>query len=293
MKTGASMSETTPKQHRIGVLQMILTATLWSIAGIFIKHIPWSSVAITGWRGLVAALVALGFMLAKRTRFRFTAKSFFAGLFQAAMSFCFVMATKLTTAANAIVLQYVSPVFLMGLSVLLFRQKFYFRDVAVVTATVCGVALAFLGELSADGMAGNCIALCAGLFTAGMFLTASRCGDDERLSGVLIGHIITAVVGVIWSFFTVTEVTGTAVLFVVILGVFQLGLPFVLYALAQKHCSALECNLLGTVEPLLNPVWVFLFDGEAPSALALVGSVIVIGSVTAWTILKAKRPKPA
>ena len=286
------MNETTPKQHRIGVVQMILTAVLWSIAGIFIKQIPWNAVAITGWRGLVAALVALGYMLVRRTKFRFTAKSFFAGFFQAAMSFCFVMATKLTTAANAIVLQYVSPVFLLGLSVLLFRKKLYFRDAAVTAATVLGVALAFLGELSADGMAGNCIALGAGVFTAGMYLTASRCEDDERMSGVLIGHLLTAVVGVTYSFFTVTEVTFQAAAFVAILGVFQLGLPFVLYALAQKHCSALECNLLGTVEPLLNPVWVFLFDGEAPSILALAGMVVVMGSVTLWTVAKAKKPLP-
>ncbi len=283
------MEQISPKQHRIGMLQMILAASLWSIAGIFIKHIPWNPIVITGGRGVFAGLVTLVYLRAARVRFRLTWSSFLAGFFQAGMGLCFVVATKLTTSANAIVLQYVSPLFLMGFSVLFFKEKFHLRDLLVAIAALLGVTLSVLGEMSPTGMVGNLIALAAGIFAAGRYLTAAKCSGEERLSGLLIGHILTVIAGAIAMCFAETPMTFKAISFVAILGVFQLGLPFIICAAAQKRCTPLECNLLAIVEPLLNPVWVFLFDGEAPSLMALVGSVIVIGSVALWTLVSAKK----
>ena len=75
------------------------------------------------------------------------------------------------------------------------------------------------------------------------------------------------------------------VAYIIILGVLQLGIPYILYAKASEYCPPLACCLLGAVEPLLNPVWVFIFDGEKPGLYALIGAVIVVASVTIWCAL--------
>jgi drug/metabolite transporter (DMT)-like permease len=124
-----------------------------------------------------------------------------------------------------------------------------------------------------------------------MYITTSRADDASRMSGILLGHLFTAAVGIAASFFYPTPITSAAVVSIVILGVFQLGIPYILYGIAVKNCPPLACSLLGAIEPLLNPVWVILFVGEAPSAFALIGGVIVIAAVTFWCILRDKGAK--
>jgi drug/metabolite transporter (DMT)-like permease len=77
---------------------------------------------------------------------------------------------------------------------------------------------------------------------------------------------------------------GTTVSCILILGVFQLGISYILYVKASRYCPPLACCLLGAVEPLLNPVWVFLFNGEKPGIFALLGAVVVIASITIWSV---------
>ena len=124
---------------------------------------------------------------------------------------------------------------------------------------------------------------------AAMYLAVGNCNPEARFSGMLMGHLLTAIVGLPAAFFTPTPITGTALLNIVILGVLQLGLPYLLFALAVEHCPPLACSLLGALEPLLNPLWVFLFDGEAPGLFALLGGVVVIASVTIWCIWRDRQ----
>ena len=104
------------------------------------------------------------------------------------------------------------------------------------------------------------------------------------MSGILLGHLFTAAAGIPFMFVFDTPVTAPAVLSILALGVVQLGIPYVLYGIAVKDCPALMCSLLGAIEPLLNPVWVFLFTGERPGVFALAGGVIVIVTITAWCV---------
>lgn len=124
---------------------------------------------------------------------------------------------------------------------------------------------------------------------AGMYLSLSRTDETEKMSGIFFGQVLTALIGIPFMFFTRGTVTLFSAAAVVILGVVQIGIPYILLALASKHCPPLACSLIGALEPLLNPLWVFIFAGERPGLFSLVGGVIIIGAVTAQCILQDRK----
>ena len=277
---------TAGNQQRRAILAMVMCASLWSIAGIFIKMIPWNPLVIAGFRSLIAAVVIVIYMRVAKLKIIFNRDSLLGGVFVAAMFLSFVSANKLTTAANAIVLQYTAPIFILIISAFFMRQRFHLPDIITVVITLLGISLFFFDKLSAGNLVGNCVGILAGLFLACMMLIIGNADDQSRMSGILIGHLITALVGVPLAFVLDTPVSSKIVLSILALGIVQLGIPYVLYGLAAKHCPPLMCSLIGVIEALLNPVWVFLFDGEAPGAFALVGAVVVIATITVWCIYR-------
>ena len=278
---------------RKAILLMLLCATLWSTGGIFIKLIPWSPFVIAGWRSLIASGIVLFYFKAWKIKFRFNRRAVLNGLFMCLTFLGFVVANKLTTAANAIVLQFTAPVFLMVFSTVLFHEKFRRADIVAVIFTMVGIALFFLDQLKPGYLMGNCIAILAGASMAGMYLSMGKTDDETRMGGMLLGHLFTALVGIPFTFFTVTQVSTIPILCILALGIVQLGIPYILLALSSRNCPPLACSLLGAVEPLLNPVWVFLFAGEAPGVFALIGGVVVIASVTLWCIWQNKNSATA
>lgn len=272
---------TTQSKNR-AILQMALCAGLWSIAGIFIKLIPWHAMTIAGLRSLLAGGVVLVYMRARGWRLRVDRGTLLAGVFLC-ITFCtFVVANKLTTAANAIVLEFTSPVFIVVLSAVLFGQRFSRADLITVVLTLGGISLFFFDQLTPGGMAGNFVALSAGLFQACTYIFVGRCDDSGRMSGIFIGHLLTALVGIPFAFFSETALQPLPIVSILVLGIVQLGIPYVLFGEASRVCPPLMCSLIGAVEPLLNPVWVFLFDGEHPGPWALVGGIIVVVTITCW-----------
>lgn len=160
----------------------------------------------------------------------------------------------------------------------------------MVVFTGIGIALFFFDDLTPGSMAGNMLGILSGIFLAFMFVVVSLSGENDsfRLSGILLAHCFTGVIGAASIPFIGFATTSRELLFVVILGIFQLGIPYILYGLASRHCSPLACSLIGTLEPLLNPVWVLLFYGEVPGRAALVGAVIVIGAISVWLVSSGK-----
>lgn len=282
---------TTQKQKNTAILEMLVCATLWSIAGIFIKLIPWNAFVIAGVRSLFAGLVVLVYMKIRRLRLILNRRTVVAGVCMALLFFCFVGANKLTTAANAIVLQFTAPLFIMVLSVLFLHQKFRRADVLAVVFTMAGISLFFFDQLTPGHVLGNVVAILSGLFMALMYMNLGSCPETERMSSILIGQTLTFLCGVPLLFTTHPVFSALPVLYVVILGVVQLGIPYVLCARAAEHCPPLACSLLGALEPLLNPIWVFLFDGEAPGVFALAGGAVVIVTVTLWCIFGQRAPE--
>ena len=271
------------------ILEILLCAALWSTAGIFMKFIPWSGFAIAGVRSLLAGGVMGVFMLSRRIRFTATRRSVFGGVSLGTTMTLFSVANKMTTAANAIVLQFTSPIWIMLISALVLRQRFRRADVLAVALTFLGIALFFADGLALGNTAGNLVALGAGLAFGCYYLSLGECPEPERMSAVLIGHGLTFLVGLPFLFTTRPVWTGPVVCYLLILGIFQLGIPYVLLAHASGWCPPLVCSLLGALEPLLNPVWVALFDGETPGVLSLLGGIVVIATVTLWTVYNGKR----
>lgn len=275
------------KKENKAILEMLCCAALWSIAGIFIKLIPWNALAVASLRSLIAGAVIAAYMAIRRYRFVLSRRALLAGLLEGGVYLCFVAANKLTTAANAIVLQFTSPVFIVLYSALFFREKIEKSDLTVVLFTLAGIALFFFDQLQGGYILGNCVAILSGMIMAGMFMAIGSLKGEERFSAVLIGQLVAFAVGAPFWIGKGLAFTPTAVISVLVLGVFQLGVSYILYAKSADYCPPLACCLLGALEPLLNPVWVFLFNGERPGLFALIGAVIVVGAITIWCIYKA------
>lgn len=281
----------TGQKHR-AMAYMLLCALLWSIGGIFIKAIPWNAFAIAGARSLIAAVVIGCYIAFRRFRFLVTKKTLTMMACLSVTYFAFITATKLTTAANAIVLQFTAPLYVLLYNSLFCKRKLHIADYAVVAVTILGVAICFLDDLGRGGsLLGNLIALFSGVTFAAMLISTGNAPEEERASGLMQGQAITALIGAPFFFAGDVRLGVQPVLCILALGVLQLGLSFVLYSLAARHCPPLACSLLGALEPLLNPIWVALFAGEVPGRMSLVGGLIVILAVSLWCVHDDRRSK--
>ena len=275
------------------ILEMLLCAALWSIAGIFIKLIPWNSIVIAGLRSLIAGLVMFVYMRARGIGFTADRRSLAGGAALCLTLTCFVAANKLTTAANSIVLQFTAPMFIVVFSALFLKKRFSRADVLAVVLTMAGISLFFFDQLTPGHLAGNCVAMFAGMAFACYYMSLEGASESQRMSAILIAHGLTFLVGLPFTFVYPPELSAAPVACILVLGVVQLGIPYVLLGRASGACPPLACSLLGAVEPLLNPVWVFIFDGEAPGLWALIGGVVVVATITIWCVYGDLRGKKA
>ena len=274
----------TMKKETKAMLEMLAAAALWSIAGIFMKLVPWNGFAVAGMRSLIAGLTFAVYMVCRRIGLVLNKKTFLSGLLTACVYTCFTCANKLTTAANAIVLQFTAPVFIVVFTALIYKTRIRREDLTVVIFTMLGIALFFFDQLKPGYIFGNFVAIAAGMFMAGMYMAVGDLEGEARFSAIMIGQFLTFIFGLPAIIVTRPESTATATLSIIILGVFQLGIAYILYVKSTKYCPPLACCLLGAVEPLLNPVWVLIFDGEKPGIFALIGGITVILSVTLWCV---------
>ena len=279
-----------PVTSRQGAALMVLTAFLWSSGGLLIKVIPWNPVVISGLRSAVSAVLIYLYLRLGGCRLLLNRRVLLPALALAMTLDFFVVANKLTTSANAIVLQSTSPVWVLLLGVVLFRQRLSLLDGITVLCTAGGISLFFVEQLSAGGLLGNLIGLASGVWFGLFFLTNGRLPDEDHVMSALFwAQIIAAATGVPFLFTDPPVLSPASVGALIVLGVFQLGLPYITYGIASRACPPLTCSLLSLIEPLLNPVWVFLAVGERPGTLALVGAAIVIVSITTRSVIRSRR----
>jgi drug/metabolite transporter (DMT)-like permease len=269
------------------ILLMLGTAIFWSLGGMLIKMVNCNPLAISGVRSAITCIFLL--ILIKRPRFTWSRLQIGGALSFSATVFTFVAATRLTTAANAILLQYTAPIYIALLSVWLLREKIGLTDIVALVAALAGLVLFFLDELSASGLEGNIIALTSGVSWAFFFVFTRMDKGGPIIETILLGNIITAVIGTPFVFGQLPDVTGWIIL--VVLGIVQLGLPYILYSIAIRNVPALQAILICTLEPILNPVWVLIVIGEKPGMWALIGGIIVLISVTVRNILSISKLK--
>lgn len=276
----------TAAEQRYATGQLVIAALLWSSAGLLIKHIDWPPLAVAGGRGFFAAAFLIA--TAKKLRFTWSRVQILGAIFYAGCTVCFCAATKLTTAANAILLQYTAPVWVALLSALVLRERTTRLDWTTVTVVLAGMALFLADGLVVGNLTGDVIALMSGVFFAAMTITLRAQKDGSPLESIILGNIIAFVIGLPWMVGAGNlSLDGWGAL--IVLGVFQLGFSYRFYARAIRHVTALQAVLIPVIEPLLNPVWVLLVVGEKPTSLALVGGAIVLGAVTLRSVISLRR----
>lgn len=274
------------------ILFVLAAALLWSTGGLFIKATELSAYELSFGRSLLAALT-VGYFT-RRAGFRVNSVTLVAAALYAALLLLFVMATKLTTAANAIFLQYTAPVYVLVFEPLVFKEKYRRADFLVVAACAAGIALFFVGRLRPEEMAGNLLALLSGVCFAVFMLLIRlpRAGRVNRASSIIYGNLLLAAACAPSFFRGVEKVTAADLGVILFLGVVQIGLAYTLFTRGiEGGVRSLDAGLVGYVEPLSNPVWVYLFLGERPSAWAALGGAIIITAVAAHTVALARQSK--
>lgn len=273
-------------QHYRGIGLAFAAGVLWSLGGLLIKWVEWNPLAIAGARSAIAALLL--FALLRRPKLTWSRAQVGGALAYAATVILFVAANKLTTAANAILLQYTAPIYTAILGAWFLGERVTWGDWVTIVVVIVGVALFFLDHLTLGGLTGNLLSLASGVTFAGVAVFLRKQKDGSALESVLMGNVVTALIGLPFMFQGAPS--GQTWLGLFLLGVFQLGLSYVLYTAALKRITALEGMLIAAVEPILNPVWVFLAMGETPGPWALVGGAMVLIAVTGRSALRTARP---
>lgn len=263
-------------ERRIGILSIIVAALLWSTGGIGIKGIADAPLKVTFYRSVFAA-ITLFLLFRKQVRVRPSPAFLAAVVSYGACLTAFVVATKWTTSANAIFLQYAGVVWVLLLSPIVLREPMRRRDVIAISVALVGMALFFVGKFEARGMAGNAMALLSSVFFAALILSLRREHDASR-AAVAWGNVFIAIVlfPFVMHDLALTMKSFLALLF---LGVFQIGLAYAFFVKGLQYVSATQASLTGMLEPVANPIWVALFLGERPSLYAVAGAVVVLMAI--------------
>jgi len=257
---------------------MAATAFLWSLAGLFIKVIDAHPLTIAGFRSLIAGAVIL--LCLRRPRFHGSFPQIAAAVANAATMLLFVAANKTTTSANAIILQYVGPIFTAFIGAVLLKERVRIEHITALFFVAGGMAAMFMDKLGGGAMPGNVLAVLSGLAFSFYFVFMRMQKDGSPLESILLAHWLTAAVGLTATLFVpAPHVTLKSVGAIVVLGSVQVGVAAILFAVAIKRISAVTANLIAVIEPVFNPVWVFLALGEVPGPKAVVGGVIIIAAV--------------
>lgn len=271
-----------------GVLAIATAAFLWSIAGLFIKVIDWNPIAIAGMRSFIASIVILIYL--KRPRINLSFPQIAAAISNSVTMLLFVSANKTTTAANAILLQYLAPIFTAFLGAMLLRERVHKEHFIALPLVTGSMFLMLFDEAGGGRVFGNILALMSAVTFSFSFVFMRMQKDGSPLESMLLAHWLTAAICIIISsFLPFPHITLKSLASIAGLGVVQIGVSAILFSIAIKRVSAVQANLIAVIEPVFNPVWVFLVIGEVPSFNALIGGSIIILVVTMASIINASR----
>ncbi len=272
--------------ERRGALLVLAAALLWSTGGLGIKALSDPPLKVAFFRSAVAALTL--FLLLRPRVHRWTASFGIAVASYAACLTTFVVATKWTTAANAIFLQYSGVVWVLLLSPLVLKEPFRPRDAVAVGIAFGGMALFFVGKFQSGGR-GDGMALLSGVFFAGLVLSLRKEREGSAEAAVTYGNVL-ASAGLLPFVAKDLVLSGESAAVLLCLGIFQIAGAYILFVRGLKHVTATRASLIGMVEPVANPIWVFLVLGERPRLLSLVGGLVVLSAI-AWRTLSLDRPE--
>lgn len=270
--------------HRKGLIYISFTAFLWSTSGFFIKYLTINAFQISFYRSLIAALTVLAITFARKQKlkFEFDKVSNFAAIFYAGILILFVLATKMTSAANAIFLQFTAPMYLVVLEPLFLKTKFDSKNVVTIIVCIFGMVLFFFGKLELGNIYGNLLAICSGICFAMFSLLLKykkvKHKNDNTLNNVVMGNALVAVIA-FFIIFPELKLDLTQALILLYMGAIQIGVSYIIFNEGIKYVSATESMIIATLEAIFNPIWVFIGIGEAPSVYSILGGLIIFGAI--------------
>jgi len=271
-------------QHRKGLIYISITAFLWSTSGFFIKYLTISAFQISLYRSAIAAITVylICLLRGKKLKFEFDKISNLAAIFYAGILIMFVIATKMTTAANAIFLQFTAPIYLVVLEPVFLKTKFEPKNVITIIICIGGMILFFFGKLEIGSIYGNLVAIgsgiCFAMFSLLLKYKRVRHKSENTLNYVITGNALVAAIAsiIIFPNFAITMNEG---LILIYMGAVQIGISYMIFNEGIKYVSATESMIIATLEAIFNPIWVFIGIGETPSVYSILGGVIIFGAI--------------
>lgn len=290
-----------------GLTAIFFCALLWSTSGLLIKLIPWNPLVISGSRSFIAFIFILIVRLIEKPKKFGKSKKLYTvlgALSYGATMILFVLANKLTSSANVILLQYIAPVWAALLGWALIKERPHKEHWVALGAVAVGLVLFFKDSISGrigipgadstlDGgfnsLLGNSIAVISGITFAlySVFMRLEKDGRPEDT--ILIAHLGTALFCLPFFIQHPPVVSPLAIGSIFALGIFQIGLASLLFAYGIRRVTAVQSMLTAVVEPVMNPVWVFLVTGEKPSPATLAGGTVILSAVVLSSIWSNRR----
>ncbi|HYM21289.1 MAG TPA: DMT family transporter [Candidatus Kapabacteria bacterium] len=291
------------RNERKGSAYIIVAALLWSTGGLLIKSVTLDGFGVSLWRSTFSAMTL--YIIYRRTFANdrsqhstqwFSKRTIVTAFVYAALLVLFVLATKLTTSANAIFLQYTAPVYVLFVEPIISKTKLHTSDIVSVAITIAAMALFFIGKFDTSSVLGNIFALTSGICFAAYALLLKHESTSElmRWQSVILGHlIIVALMLILWILRVTSPIPSNAAqgAELIYLGVFQIGVAYALFTTGIHYIRALDAMLLSMIEPVLNPVWVYLGIGESPTRYAIAGGLVIL-AVSAYRTWRTNRIQP-
>lgn len=276
-------------RKKFGNVYIILAALLWSTAGVCVKYIPWSAYSIACFRSICGAITFC--IVMRKPHITFNRWNIAGALAMFLTGVLYMSAIKLTTAANAIVLQYTAPILIILYNTIFEHRKPSRLDLIITACVIAGCVLAFSDQFEGGGMLGNLLALASGVTFAGLMII-NRKPQTDAMESQLLGNLLS--VFILMPFL----LTDRAVVFdwriigaALFLGFFQYGLAHVCFGIGIKRTEPVTASIISTLEPICSPLWVFLLLGEKPGTLALIGFAIVLSATAVYNILLVRGVK--
>ena len=289
------MTCTAPKEHPFaGQGAVLVAAFLWSTSGLFIRLVEWHPIVIAGGRGLVAAI----FMLAVRFMFpvskntvtnKRSLPSWISAFANAIAVIAFVSANRLTAPANAVLLQYSSPMWTALLAWMIIKERPRWEQWGALLLVIGGMLVFFRESLGAGTLLGDGTAVFSGICVGIHVVFLRMAKDNDPRDVLLLSHIIAFVLSIPFIILYPPEFTSTSVLAILFMGIIQQGVASLFFAYGIKQISAVQAVLTSTLEPICNPLWVFVILGEGPPASAFIVGAMILAAVLGSSIIASRR----
>ncbi|MBI9011332.1 MAG: DMT family transporter [Clostridiales bacterium] len=266
------------------LIYLIVTAMLWSLGGLFIKLIDWHPIAISGTRSGIAVIVM--FIYYRKPIKKISNPQFFGALSYAALVFLFVSANKLTTSANAILLQFTSTIWIALFSKWFLKKAVTRLDWLIIMIIIMGMCLFFMGDLEYGNALGNLLAILSGVAMASMIIFFNLQTTEKPIETTIIGNCFVFILAL--PVIVHISIDLKSIIGILVLGIFQLGISYIFFTKAIRFVSPLEAILIPIIEPILNPVWVLIFTGEKIDLYSILGGIVILSTVVIRGILTSK-----